>query len=146
MLEFPQPTRPFNSYDCEPMIQPEPPCPLDADDMSCESSMIKQRLDLQSPSPPPSISLADEEKETIEQLLGAITTLYAKLPPTIRSQVNLDKFNIPSKVQKSLHKVDSTISTRGVQGSMEELSVKLERFKIRTIQLGEVVKEEEEKR
>lgn len=35
------------------------------------------------------------------------------------------------------------VATRGLQGSMEELSHKLERFKIRTLDIVGVVKEED---
>ncbi|CAI0408080.1 unnamed protein product [Linum tenue] len=60
--------------------------------------------------------------------------LYEKLPMAVRSQVNLEKFHIPSNVVTNL-KVDAARS-REVQGIVDQLSPKLERFKVKTVRAG----------
>ena len=78
---------------------------------------------------------AGGEQETPEELWGAILELYEKLPQRIKNQLNLEKFDFHRDVSRDL-KVDSS-SQRSVEGStVEKLSRKLERFKIRTVQGG----------
>jgi hypothetical protein len=88
---------------------------------------------------------AGGEKETREELWGAILELYEKLPQRIKNKVNLEKFDVHRDVSRDL-KVDSS-SRRSVEGStIKKLSRKLERFKIRTVQGGGgVVKVEEDR-
>lgn len=145
MTNFPQPTRPLNNYYLEPSQLPQTSHPINEEDnLRFQSCTPEERFPSNVPDscgPTTTTVMDDGEKETMEELLRAILELYAKLPPRIRSQVKLDRFNIPSNILKDL-KVEST-ATRGVEGSMEELSRKLERFKIRTVQLGGIVKEED---
>ncbi|KAJ8899622.1 hypothetical protein K2173_018596 [Erythroxylum novogranatense] len=121
---FPQPVRPVNSYNMEPVVSPPIAYPYS----------IEERF---------SQPTATDTEETIEELLSAILELYEKLPKNVRSQVNLEEFHIPSDKLKDLKLADST--SRGVEGPLGDLSHKLERFKIRTIQLGGVANEEDDK-
>jgi hypothetical protein len=71
---------------------------------------------------------AGGEKETREELWGAILELYEKLPQRIKNQLNLEKFDVHKDVSRDF-KVDSS-SRRSEEGStVEKLSRKLERFK-----------------
>ncbi|KAJ6739942.1 hypothetical protein OIU79_000153 [Salix purpurea] len=85
------------------------------------------------------------EKETREEHWGAILELYEKLPQSIKTQVNLDKFDVPRNLLRDM-KVDSSSQRSADEGStIEKLSRKLERFKIRTVQGGGVVRVEEDR-
>ncbi|KAG5241114.1 hypothetical protein IMY05_007G0011600 [Salix suchowensis] len=91
----------------------------------------------------PATTMGDGEKETREEHWGVILELYEKLPQSIKTQVSLDRFDVRRNVPRDL-KVDSS-SQRSAEGStIEKLSRKLERFKIRTVQ-GEGCKGEEDR-
>ncbi|KAK2635864.1 hypothetical protein Ddye_030656 [Dipteronia dyeriana] len=122
MMKFPQPTRPINSYDLESLQFSEEPSqsqPMDMDNLEGEGG----------------------EKE--EELHKLIKELYEKLPKSKRNQVNLDKLNVADEKLRGVE-VDKT-TMRGVNGPVDELQQKLERFKIKTVQLGGVVKQEDDK-
>lgn len=73
-----------------------------------------------------------QDPSQAEELMNEV---YEKLPESVRSQVDLDKLNV------------AEVRTRGSSGAVDELQMKLERFKVKTVQqLGGVVKEEENKR
>ncbi|KAJ8753988.1 hypothetical protein K2173_001886 [Erythroxylum novogranatense] len=138
---FPQPVRPVNSYYVEPAVSPPIAYPYNPEQTALFQSLRPEQRFSGAVSDTYSQADADamntQEKETTEELLRAILELYEKLPESVRSEVNLEKFHVPSNITK-----DST-THRGVEGPLEDLSQKLERFKIRTIQLGGVVKEED---
>ncbi|KAJ4830700.1 hypothetical protein Tsubulata_018835 [Turnera subulata] len=144
MGSFPQPTRPINCFsNLEEPIQYEYDSPQTSYTYNTDNvaPFESRRHDQET---------EDGEKETMEALLGAISELHDKPPASVRSKVNLDELNVPRKPSSGSRGVKSTnsTSTRGIdeKGSLAELSQKLERFKIRTIQAGGVVvKDEEEK-
>jgi hypothetical protein len=145
-IDFPQPARPFNSYYQE-HYSSQP-------DQTSFSTVISDNMGRQTCGPeersadqhaPATTMEAGGEKETREELWGAILELYEKLPQRIKNKVNLEKFDVHRDVSRDL-KVDSS-SRRSVEGStIKKLSRKLERFKIRTVQGGGgVVKVEEDR-
>jgi hypothetical protein len=145
-IDFPQPARPFSSYYQE-HYSSQP-------DQTSFSTVISDNMGRQTCGPeersadqhaPATTMEAGGEKETREELWGAILELYEKLPQRIKNKVNLEKFDVHRDVSRDL-KVDSS-SRRSVEGStIKKLSRKLERFKIRTVQGGGgVVKVEEDR-
>ncbi|GLT94657.1 hypothetical protein SLE2022_123860 [Rubroshorea leprosula] len=154
MNQFPQPTRPINSYNFVPVNMD---CNLD----STEEMFQFQSLDT---SIPQSTARAteEEEKQAIEDLLRIVSEWHEKLPESIKGTINLEELNTATRgvkggVQEIVHNFErfremtaSWNSSRGLdgpeEGPEEELIEGLERFKIRTVNLGGVVKEEEEKR
>nr|BAG15870.1 hypothetical protein [Bruguiera gymnorhiza] len=147
---FPQPTRPINSYSLEPQELPETSYAVNPENMNFQS-WNREETSLGQPeiySQPKATAVSGGTKEIIEELeelLRHILELYAKLPPSARRLVNLEKFHVPRDLLQDLN-MDSVSTSRGVQGAgdLEELSHKLERFKIKTIQLGGgVVKEDD---
>ncbi|GKU98324.1 hypothetical protein SLEP1_g11343 [Rubroshorea leprosula] len=150
MNQFPQPTRPINSYNFVPVNMD---CNLD----STEEMFQFQSLDT---SIPQSTARAteEEEKQAIEDLLRIVSEWHEKLPESIKGTINLEELNTATRgvkggVQEIVHNFErfremtaSWNSSRGLDGPEEELVEGLERFKIRTVNLGGVVKEEEEKR
>ncbi|TXG58331.1 hypothetical protein EZV62_016160 [Acer yangbiense] len=148
MMQFPQPTRPINSYDLESLHFSEEPSqsqaqPIDMD--NCESCLpAETRHDpIQSHHNSQTSMEGGGGGEKAEELLKLIKELYEKLPESIRNHVNLDKLNGADEKLKGVE-VDKT-TMRGVNGPMDELQQKLERFKIKTVQLGGVVKQEDDK-
>ncbi|KAJ6288313.1 hypothetical protein OIU76_024325 [Salix suchowensis] len=140
MIGFPQPTRPVNSFYQE-SSQPQNSTTVISDNMGRQAYGPKERS---ADHHAPATTMGDGEKETREEQWGAILELYEKLPQSIKTQVNLDKFDVPRNVLRDL-KVDSS-SQRSAEGStIEKLSRKLERFKIRTVQGGGVVRGEEDR-
>ncbi|KAH7553414.1 hypothetical protein JRO89_XS12G0009000 [Xanthoceras sorbifolium] len=112
-MQFPQPTRPINSYDLESLRFPQEQCsqsqPVNMDN-NCESCLpAETTFD--------SIQSHDNCQTSMEEL-------YEKLPD-------------------HQWKVDKDTKMRGVNGPLDELQQKLERFKIKTVQLGGVIKQEE---
>ncbi|KAB5547533.1 hypothetical protein DKX38_010939 [Salix brachista] len=141
MIAFPQPTRPVNSFYQE-SSQPQNSTTVISDNMGRQAYGPKERSAEQHA---PATTMGDGEKETREEHWGAILELYDKLPQSIKTQVNLDKFDVPRNVLRDL-KVDSSSQRSAEEGStIEKLSRKLERFKIRTVQGGGVVREEEDR-
>jgi hypothetical protein len=166
LIQFPQPTRPIGSYDMssvpstiapqknvhdnhhgsQPLQLPQPSKPTIIDNMSDE---YRAPGELQ-PAPPTATTEEEEEEEeeekrshAVDELCRAILEIYDRLPVGIQSQLSLDEMKAITGMRNGL-KVDS--ATRGgSRGSVEELKHKLERFKVRTIQLAGVVKEEQKK-
>ncbi|KAE8098487.1 hypothetical protein FH972_016545 [Carpinus fangiana] len=161
LVQFPQPTRPIGSYDMssvpstiapqknvhdnhrgsQPLQLPHPSKPTIIDNMSDE---YRAPGELQ-PAPPTAATEEEEEERShaVDELCRAILEIYDRLPVGIQSQLSLDEMKAITGMRNGL-KVDS--ATRGgSRGSVEELKHKLERFKIRTIQLAGVVKEEQKK-
>lgn len=146
-MQFPQHTRPINSYDLEALHFSEEPSqsqPIDHMD-NCESCLpAETRHDpIQSHHNSQTSMEGEGGGEKAEELHKLIIQLYEKLPECIRNQVNLDKLNGADEKLKGVE-VDKT-TMRGVNRPMDELQQKLERFKIKTVQLGGVVKQEDDK-
>ncbi|GLT76280.1 hypothetical protein SLA2020_479500 [Shorea laevis] len=150
MSQFPQPTRPINSYNLIPV------------NMDCNLDSTEEMLQFQSWDTSIHQSTArateEEEKQAIEDLLRVVSEWHEKLPESIKGTINLEELNAGTRgakggVQEIVHNFErfremtaSWNSSRGLDGPEEELVEGLERFKIRTVNLGGVVKEEEEKR
>ncbi|WRX24387.1 hypothetical protein QQP08_016874 [Theobroma cacao] len=176
MSQFPQPTRPVHSSDLSPVQIPQASQNVNMDEFYPESSFPEEGFQFYFPHnlmPQPTAATEEEEKQAIDELIRVISEWYEKLPERIRSQINLDKFNVSSnnRTQQGF-KVESTTihdrneqleefkhklarfkirsvdinTSRGVNGPGEEIRQKLDRFKIRTVQIGEVTQEEEVKR
>ncbi|TQD70305.1 hypothetical protein C1H46_044164 [Malus baccata] len=78
----------------------------------------------------------DEDREALDGLRGFISELREKVPAKLADQLlKVDGKKSSVTVQKG--------ATHGLQGSVQELSNKLERFKIRTLDFGGAVKEED---
>ncbi|EXB37759.1 hypothetical protein L484_013799 [Morus notabilis] len=154
MMEFPQPTRPINSY---------------VDDTSSSSSlniiddenMISDQYWQDKPAQHyygaasetiRTAETSEEEevdREDFEKILRSILTeINEKFPEKIRHQLNLEKIlGQMMSTRKGSQENIVTCSTRGLEGTddqiKEYLSQRLERFKIRTLDpTGEVVKDE----
>ncbi|GLT76281.1 hypothetical protein SLA2020_479510 [Shorea laevis] len=150
MNQFPQPTRPINSYNLIPFNMD---CNLD----STGEMLLFQSLDT-SIHQSTARATEEEEKQAIEDLLRVVSEWHEKLPESIKGTINLEELNAGTRgvkggVQEFVHNFErfremtaSWNSSRGLDGPEEELVEGLERFKIRTVNLGGVVKEEEEKR
>ncbi|PQM39022.1 hypothetical protein Pyn_23878 [Prunus yedoensis var. nudiflora] len=101
--------------------------------MSSMSSEPLQFLMLHMSAGTSGVHVNEEEGQALDGLLGFISELWEKAPAKIADQLlNMDG----TKAQTAAH---------GLQGSVEELLHKLERFKIRTYDLGGVVKEEDKR-
>lgn len=133
MIQFPQPTRPINSYNFE--TPQRPPELVNTSYVNFESSQDNFEA--------PTTAGPEEEKETLDEILKLVSEWYEKLPASMRSKLNLRMLNGPSNKPKGF-KVNSSTSTRGVDGLLEEMTPKLERFKIRTVQQGGVVQEDDQ--
>ncbi|CAB4317620.1 unnamed protein product [Prunus armeniaca] len=85
------------------------------------------------------VHVNEEEGQALDGLLGFISELWEKAPAKIADQLLImDGTKARTTAQKGT-------STHGLQGSVEELLHKLERFKIRTYDLGGDVKEEDKR-
>ncbi|OMO68261.1 hypothetical protein COLO4_29805 [Corchorus olitorius] len=161
MSNFPQPTRPVQSYDDLTPIQTQIHQVEASQNVnmgnfySSDSSIPEQEFHQFE-------ETEEEEKQAIEDLIRVIFEWYEKLPESIRSQINLEKFNVsvPSdsmaehvhneqleelkqKLERfKIRTMGINTTSREVNGAGDELRQKLERFKIRTVQLGEVAQEE----
>ncbi|PRQ43803.1 hypothetical protein RchiOBHm_Chr3g0472321 [Rosa chinensis] len=86
----------------------------------------------------------DEDREGLDGLLGFVSELIEKVPAKLE-HILLDKYmdhrenEGPVIVERG---TTTTTTSRGLQGTGES-SPKLERFKIRTVDFGDDVKEEE---
>ncbi|KAL6273534.1 hypothetical protein Pyn_21673 [Prunus yedoensis var. nudiflora] len=101
--------------------------------MSSMSSEPLQFLMLHMSAGTSGVHVNEEEGQALDGLLGFISELWEKAPAKIADQLlNMDG----TKARTAAH---------GLQGSVEELLHKLERFKIRTYDLGGVVKEEDKR-
>ena len=160
LIQFPQPTRPIGSYDMssvpstiapqkiphdnhhgsQPLQSPQASKPTILHNMSDE---YRAPRELQ-PAPPTASTEEEEEgSHAVDELCRSILEIYDRLPVGIQSQLSLDEMKAITGMRNGL-KVNS--ATRGgSRGSVEELKHKLERFKVRTIQLAGVVKEEQKK-
>ncbi|CAN0926274.1 hypothetical protein LINGRAHAP2_LOCUS35249 [Linum grandiflorum] len=165
---FPQPTRPDNSY--SPRFPTETPYPPPQFLPSSSYQLAPQTLGETRASsfpvtaypvpaqlvvPPPvgfpvestvinrdeSIS-TEEERESIDELKRGIMELYNKLPASIRSKINLNKFHIPNDVVTDFKADDAR--SREVRGIVDQLSPKLERFKVRTVRGGVVTVDDDD--
>ena len=161
VVQFPQPTRPIGSYnisspqnihDSQSLQMPQPSEPITTYNISNEDHIaMPQYFDhSQVPVAPPSTTAEEknqhEEKiqEAVEELCRGILEIYDRLPVSLQSQLNLDDIKAPTSFAKGL-KTNSGEMRGCQQGSMEELRHKLERFKVKTIQLAEIVKEEQKR-
>ncbi|XVF76263.1 hypothetical protein PTKIN_Ptkin13bG0252100 [Pterospermum kingtungense] len=175
MSQFPQPTRPICSYDLTPIQFPQASDQhVNMNNSHSRSSISEEGFQFNFPEnlmPQPTVATEEEEKQAIEELIRVISEWYEKLPQSLRSQINLDKFNDVSSnntTDQGFHAESTTVNghneqlrdqfkhmlerfkiktihvntSRGFNGPTEELRQKLERFKIRTVQLGEVAQEE----
>ncbi|OMO82093.1 hypothetical protein CCACVL1_12080 [Corchorus capsularis] len=169
MSNFPQPTRPVQSYDdLAPIPTQINPASenvnmgnfYSSDHYSSIPEQEFHQFDI--PEFSSTEETEEEEKKAIEDLIRVIFEWYEKLPESIRSQINLEKFNVsaPSdsmaehghneqleelkqKLERfKIRTMGINTTSRGVNGADDELRQKLERFKIRTVQLGEVAQEE----
>ncbi|GAV74014.1 hypothetical protein CFOL_v3_17497 [Cephalotus follicularis] len=164
-VQFPQPARPINSMspkywmsqnrvtyrfeDLGPVQSPRPSTPYSTfnnvsypyyvpDDTYSRESFYRDNVPVT-----PRLT-GKKESEVVDEIIRGISELNKKLPTRLGGQVKLDDLNInvTSTIQRGLN-VSST-SPLGLQRPVDKLPNKLERFKIRTINLGGVVKEEEE--
>ena len=133
-IQFPQPTRPINSYDMNSPIFPQA-----TDDVVPTIISKRQQPDDWAQSKTTTTTLLQEED------LRLILDIYEKLPEKIRHQLNLEGLIGKITAQKASQE-DFTCFSRGLEGfdQMEEFAQKLGRFKIRTLDPngGTVVKEE----
>ena len=155
VVQFPQPTRPIGSYnvssplnihDSHFLQMPQPSEPITTYNMSNEYHMaMPQYFDHSHvPIAPPSTATEEKIQEAVEELCRGILEIYERLPVNLQSQLNLDDIKAPTSFVKGL-KSNSGAMGGCRQGSMEELRHKLERFKVKTIQLAEIVKEEQKR-
>ncbi|KAM1196830.1 hypothetical protein ACFX2I_008502 [Malus domestica] len=151
LVEFRQPTRPIDykmsSISELASIFPYPTKPVSIDNMTSTDSesfatdgrLPRQFVDHEHvyvAAPPTTPPAEEEDREAVDGLRGFISEFCERVPARIAEQLlNMDGNKGQATVQKG--------ATRGLQGSMEELSHKLERFKIRTLDIVGVVKEEE---
>ncbi|KAF5750480.1 hypothetical protein HS088_TW03G00817 [Tripterygium wilfordii] len=151
MTQFPQPTRPINSYCLETQNYISRPSilPLHTNAMVFEPSVPEESLSYQfsyeCTTPTTTAATTEEKKEdneTFEEILRAISMLYEKLPASIRAKLKMEILNLPNKKRIRGSKFEQT-SMRDLGGPLEELSIKLERFKVKTMEVGGVVKEED---
>ncbi|KAJ1418861.1 hypothetical protein SESBI_15460 [Sesbania bispinosa] len=130
---FPQPTRPLNSYD---LVDYETEMP----------SNVPQREDIVGHQsnvdvvPPTTMAREKEEGETkfvlVDKLVNQVLDKYEKL----KDQLNLEEMVAK---EERYREGKSHTTSRGLQLPAE--NDKLERFKIRTVVAGEVVKEDQKK-
>ncbi|KAF5940493.1 hypothetical protein HYC85_021660 [Camellia sinensis] len=82
------------------------------------------------------------ERFIVERLkqskVKSITDLCEKLPASVREEMNSDgSNNVLPRISETEDYVDDGITrTRSIHDSVEELSLKLERFKVRTLKIG----------
>ncbi|XVE76018.1 hypothetical protein DITRI_Ditri12bG0139100 [Diplodiscus trichospermus] len=172
MNQFPQPTRPVRNCDLTPLQFPQASLDVTINDSYSRPSVPGQEFQFNLPDNlmPQPTAKTEEEKHAIEDLIRLISEWYEKLPERIRSQINLDKLDVssnntteqqgfqfePTKIHGDNEQMGEfkhilerfkinamhINTSRGVNGPGEELWQKLERFKIRTVQLGEVAEKE----
>lgn len=147
LVQFPQPTRPIGSYDLSsaPFIAPQHQDMIGDECHAPQDMVAPQCFDqVQFPSAPKSAppttttELEEEKGRAVNELYRSILEIYDKLPGSIRNHLTLDERSVLASMQ-------DPATRRGRQGSLEELKHKLERFKVRTIELAAIVKEEERK-
>ncbi|XVF07729.1 hypothetical protein REPUB_Repub06bG0164900 [Reevesia pubescens] len=138
MSQFPQPTRPVHSYDLTTPKQ----FPQDSQDVNMNnfySSIHEERSQFDFPENlmPQATATEEEKKQAIEDLIRVISEWYEKFPESIRSQINWDKFNVSSNntTEQADFQVEST-TIRGHNEQLGEFKHKLERFKIRSININ----------
>ncbi|KAI5319135.1 hypothetical protein L3X38_038843 [Prunus dulcis] len=146
LVQFPQPTRPINSYRdmTSSMALPQPTKPISLDNITCtnsepylpktEARLPQQFVDRVNLAPP----TEEEDKEALHGLLEIISELREKVPAKLADHLrDMDGTKALPTVLKG------STASRGLEAV--DLSKKLERFKIRTFD-SEGVVEEEQKR
>ncbi|PQP98008.1 hypothetical protein Pyn_21671 [Prunus yedoensis var. nudiflora] len=146
LVQFPQPTRPINSYKdmTSSMALPQPTRPIILDNMTCtnsepylqkkEARLPQEFVDHVNLAPP----TEEEDKEALHGLLEIISELREKVPAKLADHLrDMDGTKALPTVLKG------STASRGLEGV--DLSKKLERFKIRTFDSEGVVKEEQKR-
>lgn len=150
-MEFPQPTRPVNSYIDDTSSSSSLNNTADENTITEWRDKPAQRDYCDAPATTTTITKEEEEdRKDIEKVLRSkISEVYEKLPEKIRHQLKMELEDILGQVisKRRSSSISQENFTRGLQGYddqiKEELSRRLERFKIRTLDpTGEIIVKE----
>ncbi|GMN39365.1 hypothetical protein TIFTF001_008598 [Ficus carica] len=149
-MEFPQPTRPVNSYIDDTSSSSSLNNTADENTITEWRDKPAQRDYYDAPATTTTITKEEEDRKDIEKVLRSkISEVYEKLPEKIRHQLKMKLEDILGQVisKRRSSSISQENFTRGLQGyddqKKEELSRRLERFKIRTLDpTGEIIVKE----
>lgn len=150
IMEFPQPTRPVNSYIDDTSSSSSLNTTADENTISEWRDKPAQRDYYDASATTTTITKEEEDRKDIEKVLRSkISEVYEKLPEKIRHQLKMELEDILGQVisKRRSSSISQENFTRGLQGYddqiKEELSRRLERFKIRTLDpTGEIIVKE----
>ncbi|KAL5743152.1 hypothetical protein ACOSP7_029884 [Xanthoceras sorbifolium] len=110
----------------------------------------ENRLPYMAPAATSSRMVREDQEKSYNEIVREISDFFKKYPAHPYHDDQMDhriNVNDPQTTRQSnLNVGSSSTTTRGHQRPLDGISMKLERFKIRTVQKGEVVEVEEERK